>query len=278
MKEAAATTGKQKQQEVKVTNIPAHQLQLQTTESGSLGEGSFGKCIAATYMERHEVCVKIMKRGVMNEAHLLQEARVLTTVGDHKHIPYCFGVCRSNLMLVMSLHMLNGKPLTLDAAIEVCGHVMQEGNGVKYLYQTASAIAYMHEKGYLHNDIKGNNIILDGTQNGDIKAILIDYGKACHQTKAKRYNLTAEERQQHKVKYPQIAPDLRDGLVAQNVKTDTFALGRMINTICKLYRMLEELHEVATSCLAYASQDRPELKEVSQALQASYRCAWPDRP
>ena len=79
--------------------------------------------------------------------------------------------------------MLNGKPLTLDVAIEVCGHVMQERNGVKYLYQTASAITYMHEKGYLHNDIKGNNIILDGTQNGDIKAVLIDYGKACHQQK-----------------------------------------------------------------------------------------------
>ena len=97
-------------------------------------------------------------------------------------------------------------------------------------------------------------------------------------TKAKWYNLTAEEWQQHKVKYPQIAPDLRDGLVAQSVKTDTFALSRMINMICKLYGMLEELHEVATSCLAYASQDRPELNEVSKALQASYRCAWLDRP
>ena len=42
-----------------------------------------------------------------------------------------------------------------------------------------------------------------------------------------------------------------------------------------MYGMLEELRKVATCCLADAGQ--VETEGVSQALLASYRCAWPDR-
>lgn len=254
-----APAQKQKQS-MGITNIAAYQLKFTVLES--LGEGSFGKCRAATYNE-HEVCVKIMKRGVMDEAHLLQEGRLLTKL-DHQHIPHCFGVCRSKLMLVMSLHTVKGKPLALDA---VCGPVMENRNGIKYLYQVSTALTYIHKQGYIHNDIKGNNIILDGREIEDIRAILIDFGKACHQTKAKRYQLTEEEQQQYKEHHPQIAPDLRDGREVQNVKTDVFALGRLIEKMCKMYGMIGETYKVASRCLADASQDRPELKEVNQALQ-----------
>lgn len=257
-----APAQKQKQS-MEITKIAAYQLKFTVLES--LGEGSFGKCRAATYNE-HEVCVKIMKRGVMDEAHLLQEGGLLTKL-DHQHIPHCFGVCRSKLMLVMSLHTVEGKPMALDAAMTVCGPVMENRNGIKYLYQVSTALTYIHEQGYVHNDIKGNNIILDDRQTTDIQAILIDFGKACHHNKGKRYKLTEEEQQQYIAHHPQIAPDLRDGREAQNVKTDIFALGRLIEKMCKMYSMLGETYRVATCCLADASQDRPELKEVSQALQ-----------
>lgn len=257
------STQQQKRQSMEITYIATHQLKF--TELESIGEGCFGKCRVAIYND-HEVCVKIMKRGMMDEAHLLQEGRLLSKF-DHQHIPHCFGVCRSKLMLVMSLHTVKGKPLALDEAMKVCGPVMGNKNGIKYLYQVATAVAYMHEKGYLHNDIKGNNIVLDGRQTEEVQARLTDFGKACHHTKGKWYHLTEEQQQEYKANHPQIAPDLRDGRVAQNAKTDVFALGRLIVKMCKMYSMGRELHKVASCCLADASQDRPKLKEVIQALQ-----------
>ena len=73
-----------------------------------------------------------------------------------------------------------------------------------YLSQVATALSYIHEIGYLHNDIKGNNVILSKTQSGDVEAYLIDYGKACHQMKGKVYQLTSEECKQYEAKHPLI--------------------------------------------------------------------------
>ena len=39
---------------------------------------------------------------------------------------------------------------------------------------------------------------------------------------------TAEERKQYELKHPHIAPDLRDGITTQNVKTDVFFLRRLL--------------------------------------------------
>ena len=52
---------------------------------------------------------------------------------------------------VMSLYTVNGKVLALDEAMEVHGQVIPSGNGIEYLYQTASALEYIHKKGYLHS-------------------------------------------------------------------------------------------------------------------------------
>ena len=143
------STVKQKQsvKSGEIANIAIHQLKF--TESESLGEGSFGKCKVAIY-NKHKVCVKALKRDFIDEAHLLREGRLLSTL-HHQYIPHCIGVCRTNMMLVllvMPLHTVKGKPLALDAAMNVCGPVMGNRNGIKYLYQTATALTYMHGKGY----------------------------------------------------------------------------------------------------------------------------------
>lgn len=234
-----------------------------------LGEGSFGKCTVATYKGQYAVCVKKMKRSVTDEKHLLQEARILSTLSSHRYIPHCFGVCLSELMLVTSLHTVNGKSIALDEALHSCAKVLKKKNVVKLLYQAATALSYIHNSGYLHNDVKGNNIILDETQPGDIQAYLIDFGKACLQTKGKRYYLSAEERTQHKANHPHIAPDLRDGLVAQCVETDIFAIGRVISKACKMSTANADLEELTSRCLENASKDRPGMSEVIQVLQTA---------
>ena len=73
MTEAAATIPRQ----TEVINIPT---QLEIIKTGTLDEGSIGQCREAIYMKCYKICIK------MNEESLLQEARLLTKFGDHKHI------------------------------------------------------------------------------------------------------------------------------------------------------------------------------------------------
>lgn len=208
-----------------------------------------------------------MNSELVDESRLLQEAQILTKLSGHRHIPHCFGICRSELLLVMSLHMVDGRPLSLVEELESSSKEVGKYEVLKYLSQVATALSHIHEIGYLHNDIKGNNIILGKTQSGEVQAYLIDYGKACHQMKGKVYQLTAEERKQYETKHPHIAPDLRDGLTAQNVKTDVFSLGRLLLKVCTKYTISGTVHKIGRCCLADVSTDRPELSDVLHALQ-----------
>lgn len=62
---------------------------------------------------------------------------------------------------------------------------MKKNTLIKLLNQAAIALSYIHNSGYLHNDVKGNNILLDGTQSGDVQPYLNYFGKACLQTNGK---------------------------------------------------------------------------------------------
>ena len=86
---------------------------------------------------------------------------------------------------------------------------MKKNTLIKLLNQAAIALSYIHNSGYLHNDVKGNNILLDATQSGDVQAYLNDFGKACLQTNGKGYYLSAEECIQHNVNHPHISPGHR---------------------------------------------------------------------
>lgn len=60
-------------------------------------------------------------------------------------------------MLMMFFHLVNSKPLPLDEAIEVCGQVMQKGNGTKlsqpdsYCVQTWKRLLAQWHPGKQHN-------------------------------------------------------------------------------------------------------------------------------
>lgn len=44
----------------------------------------------------------------------------------------------------------------------------------------------------LHNDIKSNNVVLDGCSIAEAEAVLIDFGKATHQVSPKIYHKPAD--------------------------------------------------------------------------------------
>ena len=135
-----------------------------------------------------------------------------------------------------------------------------------FLQEVVAALHHVHQRGYLHNDIKMNNILLGKTCIGTISAYLTDFGKACRQKDAQLYRLTDKEIEVHKVKHTHVAPDLRDGLVTQRRETDIFSLGRVFHRLCSKHSLLGSLNETIKACLSYHSHDRPQLSVIVKAL------------
>ena len=79
-----------------------------------------------------------------------------------------------------------------------------------------SGLNYLHDKSILHNDIKEDNILLDGVGE-EMKAIIIDFGK---EVNGKCYCFSASDKQKYRSKHPQISPDVVDGVRHQDKLSD----------------------------------------------------------
>ena len=94
----------------------------------------------------------------------------------------------------------------------------------------------MHKKGFLHNDLKGDNVLLSNYDNA-IHPVIIDFGKCRSITNPKRYSLTAKEQRKYKKYHRHIAPELVEGTHPQSCQSDIYSYGYLlgqINTVnCK---------------------------------------------
>ena len=61
------------------------------------------------------------------------------------------------------------------------------------LKQTCEILMFIHERGFLHNDLKSNNVVIDGSEN---KPVIIDFGKSCKIVKARLRKVNTEIDQQ----------------------------------------------------------------------------------
>ena len=89
----------------------------------------------------------------------------------------------------------------------------------------------MDNKGFLHNDLKLDNIVIGNTM-----------------------SLSDTERDVYKREHSQIAPDLRDGLVAQSILTDVYSLGRIIKSCNSVFLHSAKLSPFIKQILSYHSK------------------------
>ena len=70
--------------------------------------------------------------------------------------------------------MVEGRIVTLAKAVAK-GLIADVTECAAILKQTCEVLMFMHKKGYLQNDVKGNNVVLDGASH---KAMFIDFIKS----------------------------------------------------------------------------------------------------
>ena len=112
----------------------------------------------------------------------------------------------------------------------------------------------------MHNDIKCDNVAIELASSG-IKSILIDFGKACLVSDAKRYDLSNEDKLKYAKQHPQLAPDLRDGRCKQSVYSDMYSFGRILRIINETSLHLPVLTNFSDVCTATGTS-RPTAEEV----------------
>ena len=144
-----------------------------------LGRGSFGKVFIALCPDGAMLAVKAIELGQNLTPSQLKmvtkEIKVLSEL-DHYSIVTCIG-CRFDPVLselhIFMEYMPGG---SLGQLVRKLGTPLRESTAASYIRQTLEGVAYMHNKGIVHRDLKGDNILLSAT--GTVK--LADFGASSY--------------------------------------------------------------------------------------------------
>lgn len=242
---------------------------LKVDKTKKIGSGTFGNCYLAVYRNDFTVVVKEIKSGMTNSPQqareeVLREAAAITGIGDHWGIPHLFGVCTRQVRyyLVLPYHALHSQSVTLFKAAS--GGVLKDAvKCADILKQTCEVLMHIHARGYLHNDLKANNVVIDEAKNN---RVIIDLGKSCQIVKAKlrkpRLDIDKVIR-----KYPHIAPEIHRG-AKQSTSSDVFSFGVLIARFFEEAKseILQVLKEIAQRCQSSNPRKRPRLAELLETL------------
>lgn len=246
------------------------QSEIVIMKSSELGQGRFGKCVLGI-VGPMKVCIKLCKPEKDYEAYFNREVQMLSRC-CHSNLPMLYGACiDGQKMIIMTLHGFDkDNSLSLHAAVCVkCNSIPIPEFSIhqwkNILCGIISAVHYLHEKKILHNDIKGDNIVID-KQNSDVRSVLVDLGKACYIHEGRRYSLSSAEKRRYVSNHPQIAPEVRDGHSKQSKESDIYSVGRIIDIVNRHKLAIPVLNTMSQNCLQYQSTNRPSSTDLFTSL------------
>lgn len=207
----------------------------QSISSGTFGDCYPGKyhCISVVikeYKEKRHFSFSFLQREARHEVQVLQQS------GDHPGIPLFFGVVlkKKPVSLVLKYHGEGGESLTVYKAAKNSS-VSEQKDWKRILHDTAVALDHIHRCGFMHNDLKCNNVVLEKREDQLLHPIIVDFGKSVAFTKAKIAVPKPSHLKGH-YKNSYIALELVDGMRKPSVKRDVYSLTYVIN---KVYGLLK---------------------------------------
>ena len=147
---------------------------------------------------------------------------------------------------------------------------------VQILVGVCNGLDAIHKKGYLHNDLKCDNIVLSdcipySEDTPSVWPIIIDFGKARPIQSLKRYKLTVVEQEEHIKIYTHLAPELIRGSCPQSVLTDVYSLGCIIKKVSTITSS-QQLKSIGNLCTKVNVANRPSVTYVHDSLSNLATC------
>ncbi|WP_394831028.1 serine/threonine protein kinase [Pendulispora rubella] len=143
-----------------------------------VGEGGMGIVWAATHLiTGRAVAIKVLKRnGPEDAARLLREARVAASL-QHRNIIQVFDLWQlpNTGVLFMVMDLLRGESLAERLHRE---RVLSVAASAEILHAVASALKSAHAQGFVHRDLKPDNIFLAQENDGLTVVKVLDFGLA----------------------------------------------------------------------------------------------------
>lgn len=144
-----------------------------------LGGGGFGVTYSAIeYRTGNLFVIKTLNQQQQSQADFQQrqvkfvnEALRLAKC-SHPHIVQVYEVIEEDGLWGMVMEYIDGQDL--GVYVDERGQ-LPEDEALRYIDQVGKALEYVHQQGFLHRDIKPNNILL---RRGTQEAVLIDFGLA----------------------------------------------------------------------------------------------------
>lgn len=262
--QAAQRRGEARQQllQLGVPLFPDGMLRQAVAAAPELGRGTFGACYSIQVYADSRLTPAAAKlfHGQQNLQQVVREALAYHQLADVPGVPRLLGVSLTPLCLVTTLH---GPRTLLDA---LCSPGTSAAALLRALAQLAATLRAMHERRLCHNDLKFDNVLLDGAADTPAsRATLVDMG-AVRLTGARPYH----GRQLNGDKYPYLAPEvLRGGPVSP--ASDAFSLGWMLNGVLDAlppgsHAKAKQVRRVVRQCMHQDPARRLSVAAVQDAI------------
>ena len=145
-----------------------------------LGSGGFGETYLATDMDRpgSPICVVKRLRSSSNDTEMVKlatrlfasEAETLEKLGKHPQIPHLLAYLTNNEQFYIVQEFIEGHTLADELRRSI---VKSEVEVVQLLREVLDILAFVHDQGVIHRDIKPDNLI---RRTSDKSLVLIDFG------------------------------------------------------------------------------------------------------
>lgn len=225
---------------------------LQDVEGiGELGKGRFGTVFLKKFRSS-PVAVKYFESCTTSKA-VEREALFLKQC-CHINLPLIYGMNNTQRPFYIVTQFYGRedlKPVTLRGVIQRESADISVSGVESWLHiimQLCDGLCYLHDKTVIHNDIKNDNIVIVRGSSGFFSPVLIDFGKACLISEARKKKLSQEEKNRYYSEHFHIAPEVVEGTHSQSILSNMYSFGVVVASLYSFtkYRPLKEL---ARQCL-----------------------------
>ena len=97
----------------------------------------------------------------------------------------------------------------------------------------AEALQHIHSRGYLHNDLKANNVVLEMRCGSQYNPVIIDFGMSTRINARKpKKCLSPADQRMYRQTYPHITQEIVNGKGTSSTTSDVYLFTNLIEFVC----------------------------------------------